>query len=90
MHLILHLLILSLIMYISVCLQFHEQAREELGERLASEYTLNDESNEFTRIMNAVMLKVKIMETLRQGSNTAITQNLLETRAFCKKKNTKM
>ncbi|KAK3705131.1 hypothetical protein RRG08_005521 [Elysia crispata] len=36
---------------------FHEQAREELGERLASEYTLNDESNEFTRIMNAVMLK---------------------------------
>ncbi|RUS89097.1 hypothetical protein EGW08_003105 [Elysia chlorotica] len=46
---------------LDICLggdnMFHENAKEELSEKLASEYTLDAESNAFSRILNSVMIK---------------------------------
>ncbi|RUS90514.1 hypothetical protein EGW08_001691 [Elysia chlorotica] len=36
---------------------FHDNAKEELSEKLASDYTLVDDSNEFSKMMNALMIQ---------------------------------
>ncbi|GFO45864.1 hypothetical protein PoB_007236900 [Plakobranchus ocellatus] len=42
-----------------ILLTFHDNARDELTEMVATKYTVNKNANAFTRMMNAIMFQVK-------------------------------